>query len=561
MNRNTEHSFSENPVNLDIQRSKFDRTSEVSFTGNNGDLIPFFVDEVLPGDTFQIDTSFVHRMTTPIFPTMDNMVMDYYYFFVPNRLVWDHWKEFMGENTRTAWESEIEYQVPRIKAPEGGWRKGTIADYMGIPTNVENIEVNALPFRRYRLLWSEWFRDQNLKDPPMINKDETTLTGSNEGDYVQNAQLGAKPLKVAKNHDYFTSALPEPQKGPDVLLPIGGATGMLPIVTTTDLIDRNGIPLKLRKTDGQNLPGVYNKLLGVEITDQKPTTTGDLYAFSSSGIGTKEYDLQPANLWADARNATTNQSTINNLRQRFAIQRMLERDARGGTRYTEILKSHFGVTSPDSRQQRPEYLGGGVRIPININQVLQTSATNDVSPQGNTGAYSLTSDVSSNFTHSFTEHGFIIGVMCTRILKHTYQYGLEKFWSRKSRYDYYFPALANLGEMPIYNKEIYAQGTAEDDEVFGYQEAWADYRYKPNRVAGAFRSNYQTTLDSWHYADKYTQLPRLSSEWIDEGVAEVDRTLTVQSSVEDQFIMNIRIQNIVTRPMPLYSIPGLLDHN
>ncbi len=550
MNRNTESHFSVNPINLDIQRSKFVRPSTHKTTFNAGNLIPIYVDEVLPGDTFKMQMSSVIRMSTPIYPVMDNANLDVYFFFVPNRLVWDHWKEFFGENNSTHWEQPVEYEVPQITAPAGGWAKGTIADYMGIPTKIENISVQALPFRAYCKIWNDWFRDQNLKDPAMISMDETTTAGANTGDYVTNAEKGALPLKVAKYHDYFTAALPEPQKGPEVT--IGGVGGYVPVVTRAETTTKGTENLKWWSNAPTNVPMAY---LAMNTRSGEPFASNALA--NSQSISTN-YSLQPANLWANMAGSTS--TSINALRQAFAIQRLYEKNARGGTRYIEIIKAHFGVQSPDARQQRSEYLGG-TRVPINMDQVIQTSNSGDgITPQGNTAAYSLTAFNESMFTKSFTEHGYIIGLACIRT-EHTYQQGIERFWSRKKMLDYYFPTLANLGEQAILNKEIYAQGNATDNEAFGYQEAWAEYRYKPSRVSGAMRSNYQATLDAWHYADEYTQQPILSSEWIDETSANIDRTLAVQSATEDQFIADFYFACEATRPMPLYSIPGLIDHH
>ncbi len=557
MNRNTESHFSVNPINLDIQRSKFVRPSTHKTTFNAGNLIPIYVDEVLPGDTFKMNMSSVIRMSTPIYPVMDNANLDVYFFFVPNRLVWDHWKEFFGENNSTHWEQPVEYEVPQITAPAGGWAKGTIADYMGIPTKVENISVQALPFRAYCKIWNDWFRDQNLKDPAMISMDETTTAGANTGDYVTNAEKGALPLKVAKYHDYFTAALPEPQKGPEVT--IAGATGTYPVKAIANKYTEQNAGMSIAFTTHNLSASAYNKDHPLYAKANEGSNIKKAIAFQGSSSGQTHDEWAPANLWVDMSAGGT-ATSINALRQAFAIQRLYEKNARGGTRYIEIIKAHFGVQSPDARQQRSEYLGG-TRVPINMDQVVQTSNSGDgITPQGNTAAYSLTAFNESMFTKSFTEHGYIIGLACIRT-EHTYQQGIERFWSRKKMLDYYFPTLANLGEQAILNKEIYAQGNAKDDEAFGYQEAWAEYRYKPSRVSGAMRSNYQATLDAWHYADKYTQQPILSSEWIDETSANIDRTLAVQSTTEDQFIADFYFACEATRPMPLYSIPGLIDHH
>lgn len=546
MNRNTESHFSVNPTNLSIERSKFDRSSGHKTTFNAGNLIPIYLDEVLPGDTFSMDMAAAVRMSTPVFPVMDNCFLDYYFFYVPSRLCWEHWKQFNGENTESAWAQPVEYEVPQLKAPSGGWKRGTIADYFGIPTGVSNFSVNALPFRAYCLIWNEWFRDQNLKDPAHVALDDATQTGTNDGDYVVNAELGALPLKAAKIHDYFTSCLPEPQKGPDVLLPLSG----LAYVRAGEDRD-NAADDKFSAHWAIYGTGKYpSKEQYMTIGSEGAMRIHNAPAVSGTPVG----PLVPVNLYADLASATA--ATVNQLRQAFAIQRLYERDARGGTRYTEIIRAHFGVTSPDARQQRPEYLGGS-RIPVSMDQVVQTSGTTDTSPQGNTAAFSLTNFSGSAFTKSFTEHGYVIGLA---VVRHdlTYQQGLERLWSRKKRFDFYLPALAYIGEQPVYNKEIFLQGNAKDDEAFGYQEAWADYRYKPSRVSGAFRSG-DSSLDAWHYADDYDQLPMLSSGWIDQGDSNIKRTLALQT--EDQFIADFYFKCTCVRPMPLYSIPGMLDHN
>lgn len=545
MNRNTELHFAQNPTNIDMQRSKFVREMTHKTTFNAGDLIPIYVDDALPGDTIQMDMASCIRMSTPIYPVMDNAYIDTYFFSVPERLVWQHWKEFMGENTTSKWEQEVEYQMPQIKAPAGGWAKGTIADYMGVPTKVENLSIRADYFRAYCLIWNEWFRDQNLKDPAHINLDEATVTGSNGSTYQTDAQLGGMPLKAAKYADYFTTALPQPQKGQDVLLPLGGDAPLKFVRSTTNVVTE---PATTEQTNliGEKLEGVLRQL----------DSTNDVYTIFASKDKTLASGKK-TNLVADLSMAGA--ATVNQLRQAFAVQRWYEKAARGGTRYTETILAHFGVTSPDSRMQRPEYLGGK-RWRVNMDQVLQTSSTNTTSPQGNTAAYSLTCDNSSLFTHSCTEHCIIMGLMVVRT-DHTYQQGLARKFSRKSIFDFYWPTFANLGEQAILNKEIYAQGTAADDEVFGYQEAWAEYRYSPSRVSGAFRSNYAQPLDAWHYADYYTKQPILSSEWIDETRANINRTIAVQDELEDQFIGDILFKAEWTRPMPIYSIPGLIDHH
>lgn len=563
MSRNENTRFALNPTNLDIARSTFRRDHSVKLSFNVGDVIPFYVDEVLPGDTFQVKTSMVARLQTLLTPMMDNLYLDTYFYFVPNRIVWQHWRELMGENTQSAWIPTTEYSVPQVTAPSGGWSIGSIADYMGIPTGVANLSVNALPFRAYALIMNEWFRDENLSDPLNIPVDDATLEGSNGINYISDVVKGGMPFKAAKFHDYFTSALPAPQKGPDVTIPVGQG-GNLPVVSLDERVDHSLFKSPMSawasgvasNKDYSSINQTFNfGTTGASATEVNSTSSGLDFGGGSSRAGTLYFD----NLWA-LQSGSVTAATINQLRMAFQVQKLYEKDARGGTRYIEILKSHFGVTSPDARLQRPEYLGGN-RIPVNINQVVQNSATqSDGTPLGDTAAFSVTTDVHGDFIKSFVEHGFVIGVMVARY-DHTYQQGLERFWSRRDRLDYYFPVFANIGEQPILNKEIYAQGTAQDDEVFGYQEAWADYRYKPSRVAGEMRSKAPTSLDVWHLADEYTQLPKLSDAWIREDKTNVDRVLAVTSSVSNQMFADLYVQCKATRPMPMYSIPGLIDHH
>lgn len=563
MNRNQNSHFSKNPQ-VDIQRSRFDRSHSVKLSGNVGDLIPFYCDEVLPGDTFQIDTSKLIRLQTLVTPVMDNIYLDTYYFFVPCRLVWEHWREMMGENVSAPWFPEVEYSVPQVTSPlpSGGgssgfgWAEGTIADYMGIPPYIGNLSVSALPFRAYALIWNEWFRDENLQTPQSVPVGDDVTAGSNDSSGLFQAVRGGYPLKAGKFRDYFTSCLPSPQKGPDVLLPLGvqapvygGNTSNL--VSYDDRpkwsLDSSGKPSSLmfrHANDNSSIIGDHD----VKLHNASLSYTG-----LNSGDGV---DIYPSNLWTDLTQATA--ATINQLRLAFQIQRIYEKDARGGTRYIEILSNHFGVTSPDSRLQRPEYLGGN-RMLINVNQVVQNSES-ATTPQGTTTAYSLTVDTHSDFTQSFVEHGFLIG-LCVARYDHTYQCGIERFFSRKTRFDYYWPSLANIGEQPVYNREIFADGTAADDGVFGYQEAWADYRYKPNRVCAEMRSISKKSLDVWNLADDYADLPKLSPEWIVEDKTNVDRALAVTSSVANQFFGDFYIKNLCTRPMPVFSIPGLIDHH
>nr|WNN13395.1 MAG: major capsid protein [Gokushovirinae sp.] len=559
MNRNVESHFALNPTRIDLSRSTFDRSSSVKTSFNAGDIVPFFLEEVLPGDTFNVKSSKVVRMQTLLTPMMDNVYLDTYYFFVPNRLVWKHWKEFNGENTESAWIPETTYEVPQITSPAGtGWAVGTIADYFGIPTGVPNLSVSALPFRAYALIMNEWFRDQNLSDPLVVPDDDATVAGVNTGTFVSDVAKGGKPYIAAKYHDYFTSCLPSPQKGPDVMIPVAEA-GQFAVVPRADRVPANVLGSEnYHATIRGFSQGKYHNYIPVSFDARTGNQAPDIYGATSSDTdrGTPIID----NLWAVSTGAAQ-AATINQLRLAFQIQKLYERDARGGSRYIEILKSHFGVTSPDARLQRPEYLGGN-RVPININQVIQQSGTGSGSstPQGTVVGMSQTTDSHSDFIKSFTEHGFIIGVMVARY-DHTYQQGLDRMWSRKDRFDFYWPVFANIGEQAVKNKEIYAQGNSEDDEVFGYQEAWADYRYKPNRVTGEMRSAYAQSLDVWHLADDYSSRPSLSDSWIREDKANIDRVLAVTSANSNQFFADIYVQNRATRPMPLYSVPGLIDHH
>lgn len=562
LSRNVESRFSVNPTHLDISRSRFDRTSTVKTSFNVGDLVPFYIDEVLPGDTFDVTTAKVVRMQPMVAPPMDDLFLDTYYFFVPNRLVWDHWKNLMGENDTTSWYPTVDYSVPQVISPQnGGWGIGTIADYFGIPTGVPHLYCNALPFRAYAKIVNDWFRDENLVDPAVLTTGDATTLGSN-GSGLSDYEKGGKPFVAAKYHDYFTSCLPSPQKGEPVTVPVANVSVPIDIpVTTSDTIMQGlttNTPAMVLQSGPmlQNTQGYFtwtqSKGLGFDFdTDLDPVRT----------IGGNNEPLMPVNLRA-VGNATGSgfATSINELRMAFQMQKLLERDARGGTRYIEMIKSHFGVTSPDARLQRSEYLGGN-RIRINVNQIVQQSATTSGStPQGNPVGLSVTHDNSDSFTRSFTEHGFVIGLMVARY-PHTYQQGLERFWSRKTRFDYYFPVFANIGEQAVLNKEIYATGTDSDDKAFGYQEAWADYRYKPSRVSGEMRSAATKSLDVWHFADYYKELPTLSPAWIAEDKNNVDRVLAVTSKVSNQLWADIVINNRTSRPMPLYSVPGLIDHH
>lgn len=543
MSRNAEQHFTQVP-HAEIRRSSFKRPFSLLTTLNEGDLVPIYVDEVLPADTFKIDMNSLVRMSTPLYPVMDNCDIDYYMFFVPARLLWEHFENLMGQNDSSFWSENVEYTTPVTTAPAEGWANGTIADYFGIPTGVKNLKVNSLPLRAYAKIWNEWFRDENLQQPVTMNKTDATTAGSNTGNKLTDAEAGGLPLKVAKHKDYFTSCLPSPQKGEAVKLPLNGNA-------------------YLKYTSGSESEQYYayngTPTIGSLYLNQNPNKNGSVRVSTAN----EEKKFEPTNgvgenrnnvyLAADLGNVTA--TTINELRNAIAVQHILERDARTGTRYKEYLKGAWGVTSPDARLDRSEYIGG-CRVPININQVVQTSSTNETSPQGNTGAYSMTTNSQHMCTYSATEHGFVIGLACVRV-QHSYQYGLRRMWTRSTRFSYYDPMLANLGEQAVLNQEIFAQGNEKDEEVFGYQEAWADYKYRTNEVTCEMRSNFAQTLDAWHYADKYTSLPTLSDTWIKEGKENIDRTIAVQSTNSHQFICNFYFEQVWTRAMPVYNIPGL----
>ena len=537
MNRNAEQHYSQVP-HANVPRARFKRDYSLLTTMNEGDLIPIYCDEVLPADTAKIDLNALMRMSTPLYPVMDNCYCDFYFFFVPSRLLWEHFENLMGQNDSTFWAEKVEYTTPKTTAPTGGWNVGTLADYFGIPTGIENLQVNSLPFRAYAKIWNEWFRDENLQQPVTMSKTDATTAGSNAGTALTDAEAGGLPLKVCKYKDYFTSCLPSPQKGEAVTLPITGAAPIYGYGTAS-------LKEKLDSTDLSLMTNFIPYFAGVNGDDVSGAKPGQVYT-------ERDDSLHPV-LGADMSNVTA--TTINELRQAIAVQHILERDARTGTRYKEILQGAWGVTSPDARLDRSEYIGG-YRQPININQVIQTSSTDSTSPQGNTAAFSMTTMSRNMATYSATEHGFIIGLAAVRV-EHSYQQGLSRMWTRSTRFSYYDPMLANLGEQAVLNQEIYAQGNTQDEEVFGYQEAWADYRYRTNMITGEMRSTYTQTLDAWHYADKYTSLPTLSSNWIKEGTENIDRTIAVQSDNSRQFICNFYFDQTWTRAMPIYSIPGL----
>lgn len=534
------HQFSQIPQ-ANIPRSRFNRSHGHKTTFDAGKLIPFYVDEALPGDTFSLKAALFARMATPIVPLMDNLRLETFFFAVPIRLLWDNWQRFNGEQVDP--DDPTDFLVPQISS-DTGFAVDSLADHFGLPTGIPNLEVSALFFRAYNLIYNEWFRDQNLQNSAVVERGD----GPDDPTHY-------KILNRGKRHDYFTSCLPWPQKGPGVELPLGTtATVNIPAVPVSGMtISPSGVPtFSINGQGTYNLNNANNSGLGINYVSTQAGGAGTLGwrspALTASGT------VGPLTGVADLSGASA--ATINSLRQAFQIQKLLERDARGGTRYTEILRSHFGVISPDSRLQRPEYLGGSSSA-ISIQPVQQTSATDSTSPQGNLAAYGVAGDRFHGFSKSFTEHTILIGLVNVRA-DLTYQQGINRMWSRQTRFDFYWPALAHIGEQTVLNKEIYATGDPTvDDDVFGYQERWAEYRYFPSQITGKFRSTDPQPLDVWHLSQKFDALPVLNEEFIIDQ-PPLDRVIAVPS--EPHFLFDSYIDLKCARPMPVYSVPGLIDH-
>lgn len=519
------HRFSEVP-SANVRRSSFERNHGYKTTFDSGYLVPVFVDEVLPGDTFNLRMQAFGRLTTPKVPFMDNLFLDSFFFFVPYRLVWSNWEKFCGEQVNPG--DSTDFVMPQVTPPTAGYPEGSLADYFGIPTLVPSISVQALPFRAYRLIWNEWFRDENLQNSVAVPQQD----GPDDG----NAYT---LLRRGKRHDYFTSCLPSPQKGPAIPLPLGEKA---PVMGIGPKNAAAAVNQPIRETGAAQTrqvgQGWDNQSAGADnrwLIEEDPANAGY------------------PNIWTDLQNATA--ATVNALRQSFAIQRLYERDARGGTRYAEILKSHFGVVSPDARLQRPEYLGGGSTM-VNVSPVAQTSqttTTGDPSPQGNLAAIGTVNVGGHGFTKSFVEHGVVIGMVAVRA-DLNYQQGIERMWSRRTRWDHFWPELAHIGEQGVLNKEIYAQGNATDDEVFGYQERHAEYRYKSSKITNKMRSSSAQSLDVWHLAQDFGSLPALNASFI-EDTPPVGRVIAVPSEPQMKFDSFFRLR--CARPMPVRSIPGM----
>ncbi|QCS36254.1 major capsid protein [Capybara microvirus Cap1_SP_188] len=598
MTRNEMDRYSFNPTNVDRPRSTFHMPHRTLLSGDISRVIPFDCFEVLPGDSFSVNTSLVARLQPLVAPVMDNLYLDTMYFYVPSRLVWEHFENLHGQNDTDYWTPDVQYSVPQLIFKDGNGndvacKQGTIADYLGIPINVvaDNLSISALPFRAYAKIINDWWRDENLQNPVHLDiSDSNSYYGVPDDDQVTGIEIGGFPFKANKIHDLFTSCLPQPQKSSEIILPIGDFAPVLPS-GLYEFFGNNSTPSNQQRVnvdlrDGRFFSGVE---IG-QITDSEHWQEGYVEGYvrggsdytlmrsgasdlpglmehrsNASGTGGQP-QITPIfnNLVADLQNATG--VSINDLRTSFQLQKFAEASARGGSRFLEMLKAHFGVTSPDARLQRSEYLGGS-RTPISVTQVTQTSSTSgQPTPMGDVAGQSVTNDYHDGFTKSFVEHGYVMG-LCVLRYKHTYCQGIPKMFKRRTQFDFYYPEFANVGEQPIYEDEIYLIGKGEDtsiknSDVFGYAEAWANgYRYIPDKCCGEMRPQASNTLSSWHFADDYKAPPTLTAEWIREDLKPVDRALAVSSEVANQFFADFYIDTKATRVMPLFSIPGLTDHH
>lgn len=558
MNLNAQSHFSVNPIDLDIGRSRFERPKRHLFTGQVGDLIPAYWTEILPGDTVSMKLSSVFRMSTLLDPVFDNLYADVNWFFVPMRLTWNHTREFFGENSAGAWAPQTTYTIPQLSFANAGAASMTVADYMGVPPGVTGLTVSALPFRAYARVYDEWWRDENLITPPAISYGDAGASYS-----VSSGVYGGNPYKAAKFHDLFTSCLPGPQRGSAVLIPFSGS-GSVAINGTFPVNAASSI-----HSMGNSIKFTYGSATtGLDFVQSNGVISGSPYELGLSSGGLSDYSsITKSNLVTTVNGTGTvsgisSTTSVNDLRVAFAMQKWLEKSALFGGRYATMLRAQFGVTPADASIQRSEYLGGK-RIPLSIQEVENTNGATGTGakPLGELGAYSHTSDSDDYFTKSFQEHGFLLCTVCFRY-KHSYSQGIRKEFKRTTMWDYYFPVFANIGNTAILRENIYADGSSADQNVFGYQEAWAEYRYDQDQISGMFRPGISGSLSSWHYGDYYTVGPTLSQAWIQEDKAPVDRTLAVpSSSTVPQLLCDMYFNPTFVRAMPVYSVPGLIDHH